>query len=239
MAAEHVVEFDFGQVKLQRNKRSKYLRLKVHPEKGVVVCMPWNLSEKDAIDFVIRKQDWIKKSLAKTQKITNRYTHFGSETNFRTRYHTLSLQEHKKQTLKYDSKGGLLKVFYPEGVDVKNERVQAFIRHALIEAMRYEAKKYLPKRTQELADAHGLRIGKISVRNNKSRWGSCSGKNNISLNIQLMRLPDELCDYVIYHELAHVKVKQHGKPFWDYLETLLPGAKKLDKQLNQYHLTYW
>ena len=105
--------------------------------------------------------------------------------------------------------------------------------------MRFEAKKHLPKRTREVAEFLGLEVGNISVRNNKSRWGSCSGKNNISLNINLMRLPEELCDYVIYHELAHIKVKQHGKPFWSYLETLLPGAKKLDKKLNLYHLTYW
>jgi predicted metal-dependent hydrolase len=132
-----------------------------------------------------------------------------------------------------------LNIYYPEGVDVEHEKVQSFIRHSLTETMRFEAKKYLPARTLEIAQKHKLDVGKVTVRNNKTRWGSCSGKNNISLNIHLMRLPDELIDYVIYHELVHTKVKRHGRPFWMYLETLLPGAIKLDKKLNKYHLVYW
>lgn len=54
-----------------------------------------------------------------------------------------------------------------------------------------------------------------------------------------MRLPEALIDYVIYHELAHIKEKNHSKKYWDLLERMLPGARKLDKQLNNYHLVYW
>jgi predicted metal-dependent hydrolase len=54
-----------------------------------------------------------------------------------------------------------------------------------------------------------------------------------------MRLPEALCDYVIVHELGHVVHKNHSKKFWDFLEQVLPGAKKLDKTLNNYHLVYW
>jgi predicted metal-dependent hydrolase len=239
MAVLQVVDFDFGQVSLQRDTRSKYMRLKVHPEKGVIVSIPRGVSENQAIDFVKRKQDWIKKSLKKTEQVANKFTRFIPETPFATKYHKLSLQPHAKKTLKFEVKDSLLIVYYPGDVSVHHEKVQAFIRHAITETMRFEAKKYLPVRTREIASKYKLPVGEVSVRNNKTRWGSCSGKNNISLNIHLMRLPDELIDYVIYHELAHIKVKSHGKPFWQYMELILPGARRIDKKLNKYHLVYW
>lgn len=239
MAILEVVDFEFGKVRLQRNNRSKYMRLKVHPEKGIVVSIPRGVSENQAIDFVTRKEDWIKKSLIKTQKVANKLTIFSCETEFQTKFHELKIVTHNKQTLRFDVRGNELIIFYPENVEIQHEKVQQFIRYAIIETMRYEAKKYLPKRTLDIAGKNKLTVGNVTVRNNKTRWGSCSGKNNISLNIHLMRLPDELIDYVIYHELAHTKVKSHGKTFWQFLETLLPGARRLDKKLNRYHLVYW
>lgn len=239
MTVLQVVDFDFGKVCLQRSNRSKYMRLKVHPQKGIVVSIPHGVSENQAIDFVNKKKDWIKKSLAKTQQVANKLSNFSTDTVFCTKYHKLKIETHTKQTLKFDVRENELIVYYPEGIDIQHDKVQKFIRHALIETMRFEAKKYLPARTLEIASENKLDVGNVTVRNNKTRWGSCSGKNNISLNIHLMRLPDEMIDYVIYHELAHTKIKSHGKPFWQFLEILLPGARRLDKKLNKYHLVYW
>lgn len=239
MLKEHKVDLDFGQVSLQRNSRSRNLRIKIHPEKGVVVSMPLGCSESRALDFVHRKQDWIIKTLNKANTIKGKFSQFSHESNFSTRYHQLAINQHSRSVLRFEVKADKLNVFYPEGVDVHNEKVQAFIRHAITETLRFEAKKYLPKRTEQLASKNGLSIGRVTVRDNKTRWGSCSGKNNISLNIHLMRLPDEMIDYVILHELAHIKVKNHSKGYWLYLESLLHGAKRLDKELNKYHLVYW
>ena len=66
---------------------------------------------------------------------------------------------------------------------------------------------------QMLARQHNLTYGKVTVRDNKTRWGSCSRENDISLNIHLMRLPHHLCNYVILHELAHTGSKHHQKAF--------------------------
>ncbi len=72
----------------------------------------------------------------------------------------------------------------------------------------------MPHRVQHLSDLHGFTYGKLSFRNQKTRWGSCSFHNNISLNIQLMRLPLHLIDYVIIHELCHTVHKNHSAKFW-------------------------
>ena len=80
-------------------------------------------------------------------------------------------------------------------------------------------------------------INKVKINNAKTRWGSCSIENNITLSLQLMRLPDYLIDYVILHELAHTKVKNHSIHFWDFLDSITDSkAKNLDKELKSFYL---
>jgi predicted metal-dependent hydrolase len=100
---------------------------------------------------------------------------------------------------------------------------------------RAAARAVLLKRTQALSKRHHLPFNRLFVRNQRTRWGSCSGKNNISLNVNLVRLPDELIDYTILHELVHTRVKNHGKAFWERLEALVGDSKGLDKKLNAYN----
>ena len=99
-----------------------------------------------------------------------------------------------------------------------------------------EAKEKIEKRTKELALRHGFDFGTLKIRRQKTRWGSCSYKNNISLNAKLGLLPDELSDYVIVHELMHTRHKNHSKDFWHDMDSITPGAKKLDARLREYHL---
>ena len=96
--------------------------------------------------------------------------------------------------------------------------------------------KQLVNRLNYLAQKHGFTYNRVFIRNQKTRWGSCSGKNNINFYIHLVRLPDESRDYTIVHELVHTRVKNHGKRFWAQLERLLVDARKLDRALNDYNL---
>lgn len=90
----------------------------------------------------------------------------------------------------------------------------------------------------ELAEDLGFTYKKVSCRHQSSRWGSCSHDNNISLNIELMRLPEQLRDYIIVHELSHTIHKHHQKAFWDHLEKVLPGAEKLDREMRRWKIGY-
>lgn len=101
---------------------------------------------------------------------------------------------------------------------------------------RREAHDNLAARLEKIARRHGYRYNRVSVRNQKTRWGSCSAKNNISLNIKLTFLPDDLCDYILLHELVHTRVKNHGPDFWAELIRVEPDARALDKRVNQYDL---
>ena len=97
-----------------------------------------------------------------------------------------------------------------------------------------EAKVFLINRISHLAKQNNFTINKIFIKNQKTRWGSCSSLNNINLNIQLFRLPLELIDYVLFHELVHTLVKNHSVNFWKLLIFYLPNAKQLDKKLKEY-----
>ncbi len=99
---------------------------------------------------------------------------------------------------------------------------------------RHAAKKILVNRTDELAKAHGLSYNRVFIRNQKTRWGSCSSKNNISLNIKLVRLPERLTDYVILHELVHTRIKSHNKKYYAALERIVNDRKLLDQELKKY-----
>ena len=96
------------------------------------------------------------------------------------------------------------------------------------------ARKMLIDRLIKISKKIGLSFNKVSIRNQKTRWGSCSFANNISLNIKLINLPEKLIDYVIYHELVHTVEKNHSSNFWNLLNHYLPESKKLNKELNNY-----
>jgi len=99
------------------------------------------------------------------------------------------------------------------------------------------ARSILLPRLAELAGRHGFRYAKVSLRRQKTLWASCSSQNNISLNIALATLPQELIDYVLLHELVHTKIKNHSKKFWRELDKYLPNAKHQDRKLRQFCLT--
>jgi predicted metal-dependent hydrolase len=93
------------------------------------------------------------------------------------------------------------------------------------------AKKQLTERLQHLSQEHGLTYNRVTIRAQQTRWGSCSPGNNISLNIKLTLLPDELMDYVILHELVHTRFHSHQKIFWAELDKHVGNGKLIAKRL--------
>jgi predicted metal-dependent hydrolase len=99
-----------------------------------------------------------------------------------------------------------------------------------------EARKKIIGRLAELAKQHGFTYGKVSIRNQRTRWGSCSGRNNISFNIKLLALPPELADYVILHELVHTRIHDHSLKFWTELDKYVGNGKALKRRMIEYGL---
>ena len=99
-----------------------------------------------------------------------------------------------------------------------------------------EARRLLVDRLRELAARHGFQYNGVSIKNQRTLWGSCSGRNNINLNINLLRLPEELRDYVILHELVHTRHKNHSPAFWRDLDRLVGSGKRFQRQLRAFRL---
>jgi len=114
------------------------------------------------------------------------------------------------------------------------EEESKIISDASVDIDRTKAKRKLIRRLKYLAGKHGLTYNRVFIRNQKTRWGSCSHKNNISLNMKLVKLPDELMDYVILHELVHTRVKDHSNGFWAELNRLVGNGKGMASRLREY-----
>ncbi len=176
---------DIGPVILESSKRSRHLNIYVKPFKCVRVAVPYRISFKEAEKIVHSKISWIKKHLARMNRI-----------------------EHEHKSILNNS-------------------------HTINKA---EASVKLLNRLNELAKEYNFVYNKLFVRNQKTIWGSCTSKSNINLNMKLIKLPDELIDYVILHELVHTRIKNHRREFWANLNRYVKDAKMLDKQLKKYRI---
>lgn len=112
------------------------------------------------------------------------------------------------------------------------ESTEKLTREKVI-ALAEEALKVIPERVEYFAKVIGVTYGKITIRNQKTRWGSCSSKGNLNFNCLLMLAPSEVLDYVVVHELCHRKQMNHSKAFWLEVEKVLPNYKEVRKWLKE------
>ena len=102
-----------------------------------------------------------------------------------------------------------------------------------IKALADQALETIPTRVEYFARIIGVTYGNITIRNQKTRWGSCSSKGNLNFNCLLMLAPPEVLDYVVVHELCHRKQMNHSKAFWTEVENVFPDYKKSIKWLKE------
>ena len=231
---------EIGPVLFMPDRRCSRLSIRVKPFEGVQVSFPPGFSIDRAKAFVEEKKPWLRKALLKVEEREAKLTVFDESTVFKTRSFSLSIQKAERADVRLFLNGGYLKVYYPQHLPVTHTPIQDAIRYGIEEAMRREAKRILPEKMKFFASQNGFKFKQLFIKNLKSRWGSCSFENNINLNLQLMRLPDHLIDYVILHELCHTVVKNHGPGFWKLLDRYTQGrAKQLSREMKQYRTTIY
>lgn len=204
--AENIVYYtDVGEIRYVRNRRAKNLAIRIGRNGDVRVTVPGYVSIKKAEAFVFSKRTWIMQKIReqKEQARAAITIREGDELEVRG----------KKITVKLKGEGDS-------------------VEEALWRILHKEAAAILPGRVEELARVHGLSYSGVKVRRMKSRWGSCTARNGINLNTWLVMLPAHLSDYVILHELAHTRHRDHSSRFWDYLDRLTGGmSRQLRKEL--------
>jgi len=217
-----------GDVLFSQTARSKRTTIRISDNGEVRVSMPASYKLSAAEKFVYEKQEWILETLKKIQskqKATEKL--FTPSTDFTTYARRLKIYE-LSPNIKITGQitRDEIHIDCPAGFDYSDKNFQVFVKKMILKALTSEAKLFLPNRAKYLADKFGFTLNRVTVRDVRSRWGSCSSEKNISLNIHLMRLPEHLRDYIILHELCHTKHLNHSSKFWDLLNDV--SQKKSD-----------
>jgi predicted metal-dependent hydrolase len=193
----------------------------------VLVSFPFFITPKEAMAFVEKNQQWV---LKQQEKMKARSTNVKPGTVIETKLHKIRIVQGEKNDAKRKGDSIIISVS-----DFESEESIAFIDQIVTAVYRHEAKRLLPVRISDLAKKHGFSYSKVTIRNNRRNWGSCSSKNNISLNLQMMKLPVKLIDYILLHELVHTEVKNHGPKFWERLNQITDGkARELAREVKKY-----
>jgi predicted metal-dependent hydrolase len=119
-------------------------------------------------------------------------------------------------------------------LQIEGSKPREQLSEEAMQAFRSRAKRELPERLLQMAKQFGLRVARVSVRNQQSRWGSCSPSGHICLNWRLVTMPDWIRDYVIIHELMHLKRLDHSPKFWKLVATACPQYQEARAWLRKY-----
>jgi hypothetical protein len=190
--------------------------------------MPYWLPYTAGEQFVRSKQDWITAHQPRKQEHLQNGQSIGKAHRL---YFIPDPYLTKPKTHVTDTE---IRITLPSDMATSDPSSQDAAATAGIRALRKEAETLLPQRLRTLSEQTGLRYASVSVRQLKSRWGSCDSHKEITLSLFLMQLPWQLIDYVLIHELTHTKVMRHGTPFWQELEKHFPNAKQLRKEMASY-----
>ncbi len=108
------------------------------------------------------------------------------------------------------------------------------LSHQEISELAEKALDVIPKKVKHYAELMGVSYGRITIRNQRTRWGSCSSKGNLNFNCLLMLTPEVVIDYVVVHELCHLKEMNHSKAFWSQVKDVLPHYREQKKWLKEH-----
>ena len=186
------------------------------------------------MEFLETRVEWIEQS---RRRMAERYPEREKyiEMPYSTRSHALRYRPYDGTRIFASLTSAEIVLSYPITMDYRSPEVAEAARRAIIETLRAEAKEYLPGRVTELSERTGLKCRSVTVRATVSKWGSCSARNDLSLSIYLMLLPDELIDFVILHELCHTVYHNHSDRFHALLDSIVAGREKeLSRALRKY-----
>lgn len=198
---------EFGKITIRRSSKATQVRLRVAPNGTLRASLPMY-----APTFLVKRL--LKSSRGELRTLLQQSQPETSYINGMKigKSHTLIVQP--ASYFNVARKGQKITVDLPAEMTLEDPKVVRAIRDVVIAALRVEAKAYLPKRLSFLAQASQMSYGTVRFSHASGRWGSCSSKGTISLNIALMKLPFELIDYVLIHELAHTQHMNHSPEFW-------------------------
>jgi predicted metal-dependent hydrolase len=208
---------EFGKITIRRSARASQIRVRVAPDGTLRASVPLYAPVFLLKRMIKSSRTELRSMLAQAQP--NEAYLDGMRVG---KSHSIKITPISNGPFKVTRHKQHIIVALPPSKTINDTDVSRAVRDSVISALRLEAKSYLPKRMSYVSNKLGLRYEKIRFSHASGRWGSCSSKGTISLNIALMKLPFELIDYVIIHELSHTKHMNHSPEFWKLVETADP-----------------
>ena len=218
------------------SKRAKRIIVSYSHKKGLELVYPVGTTSPAPEDLLRQKSSWVISTVERFRgardKLPKRLYEDGEVFSIRGKAYTLKLRSAPQIiTVKVQLGGAYLLLTVPDGVLRTNLKQ---LREAVETHYRVLAAEYLPARVAELAAIHGFDYAVVRIKNQKTRWGSCSAKGNINLNLRLMMAPDPMIDYVIIHELCHLRELNHSLAFWALVESCCPDYRRWRNWLKQH-----
>ena len=210
---------EFGKITIRRSAAATQVRVKVAPDGTLRASIPLH-APTILIKYLLKNSRNELRRILATAKPEYEYKN-GMRIG---KSHTLIIRLSDRE-FNVSQHGQQIIVRAESEEQLKQSVYSRKIRDSIISALRIEAKSYLPKRLSFLAEKYNYNYLKVRFSHASGRWGSCSSNGTISLNIALMKLPFELIDYVIIHELSHTKQMNHGKEFWNLVSSADPEYK--------------
>ena len=211
---------EFGKITIRRSARATHIKIRVAPDGTLHASLP------------IYAPIFLLKSLLRNSnnELHKMMLQAGPEYSYSNgmqigKSHTLIIHQANTQDFSVTKSGLQIIVKLPTSESIDNIKIARKIRDVIISALKIEAKSYLPKRLSYLADKYNFVYNKTRFSHASGRWGSCTSTGTISLNIALMKLPFELIDYILIHELAHTKQMNHSQNFWNLVAIADPAYK--------------
>jgi predicted metal-dependent hydrolase len=198
-----------------RSERARRYTIRICRDRKIKAVIPRNGSLSRAREFVLQNWEWIQSRLA-----------------------NISPETPESEDVWIDGVKWPL-VRGDAGISLANQLIatdERNIRWAIERMLRLKAVRELPPRLIELAREHHLRVNSVTIRAQRSRWGSCSAKGNISLNWRLVQTPTFVRDYILLHELMHLRVMNHSKRFWHEVESVCPAYLDAEAWLKQHRI---
>ncbi len=204
------------------SERARRLTARVHVGGRVEIVVPVGVNPKTVRDFVQRFTPWIDRKVAAMQCAAEPHAEVPSEVLFSFSRERFAIEWRPSPGLAIAERAGTLEVRAPEA---------GAARRALQEWLKQAAGARLEPALFDLAAELEFPVGRVAIRRQRTRWGSCSTRGTVSLNCSLLFLRPEVVRYLFVHELAHTRHMNHSANFWRLVERLEPDYRRLDREL--------
>lgn len=210
------------QVYLVRMRRARRYVLRVRPDGALRVTIPRGGSRADALRFAERHLSWAARERLRVlaRPRTPIEWHEGS-----------AILLGGEAAIIVRERCGAHDVVRVGDLSVSVLPEQRDLRPAIERALRERARDELPERLRALAAVHGVVVTRITIRNQRSRWGSCSRRGTIALNLRLVQMPPDVRDYILIHELMHLHQPNHSRRYWRLVEAAFPAFRDAERWL--------